>query len=349
MTNNLKFTKKQNINIKDFVPKTSRIVDLASSKRILEICNHPKEITKDEFDGYDGKQGYCGIHCPAYITVDLGASYNIGLIQFLLMDLPEDNNEGAKERKYYFRVLVSDYSEDKIIDKDHIEWKVLYDSNGCGYRNWQFFRVSDGVKARFVRIHCLHNDKNKGFHIVRLRVYEKEIADIIDYNKIKQRLITPDNEYYIIDKYNLSQIIEISNDNIYMEIGDGFPLSKRIYDMTNLLEQISENEIAKGILELNIEDRYLKNINKTVCDILTRSDDNDNVNKIIHISSDDIVQILSSIGDDIYVVENNSDGMERIVLDPVNIKLNRSNKGSIFWNILSLVTLILWVILYFLK
>lgn len=194
--NHKEATKQQDVRIEG--------IDLAAGKSVLELCNHNEQLTNADFDGYNGQSGYCGVHVPAYLTIDLGQEYNIGLVQFLLFDPIEDTNHGAGERGYSYRVLVAeDFSS--TLDKDEWEWRVLCDCGRDWCRNWQFIHIPKGVeKVRYIRIHCMDSRKNKGFHIVRLRVYDVETANAVNYKALIDSMRTkrvvpyPDQSCYPI-------------------------------------------------------------------------------------------------------------------------------------------------------
>lgn len=339
----------QNIDIRDLISSDITAEDYAAGKNVLELCNHPEAMTKEAWNGYDGKKEYCGTHHPNSLTVDLKDTYDIGLIQFLLFDSDndyshtknEDELNGNKvERLYHYRVLVADdYTQlstnNDIQSKSEIEWKVIYDSKRQGYRNWQFIHVEGGIKARFIRLHCIFNHKNAGFHIVRLRAYSKEVGNIIDYNKLHSKLKE-------CDKGGYSQIIKVQTENITNEIGDGFPLSKRIYDLANLTYHIAQSAEKRKYLQFNIDKDKLIGINSTVTNVLEAKTYNNNM---VNITCEDINKCFISIADDITVMEKNSNGMRRLVLDPIAISLDKGNKSDKKWNIFSIVLAVIpWVI-----
>ena len=343
----------QNIDIKDVVGSNIEVEDYAVGKNILELCNHPEAMTKKAWNGYDGKSEYCGTHHPNSLTVDLKDTYDIGLIQFLLFDSENDyshtkNEDGSKdkvERLYHYRVLIADdytrlTTNDEIHSKSEIKWKVIYDSKRQGYRNWQFLHIEQGIKARFIRLHCVFNQKNAGFHIVRLRAYSKEVGNSIDYNMLHDKLKE-------CDKNGYSQLIKVSTENITTEIGDGFPLSKRIYDLANLTYQIAQSAEKKKYLQFNIDKEKLTGINSTVTSVLEAKTYKNN---IVNITCEDINKCFISIADDITVMEKNSNGMRRLVLDPIAISLDKGNKFDKIWNIISIVLAIIpWIILFLRK
>ncbi|MDE5731050.1 MAG: discoidin domain-containing protein [Alistipes sp.] len=353
------FTIKQNIDVGCFLKKDSAknivIEDFACGKNVLELCNHPEQLTREVFDGYDGKSGYCGVHTPSYLTIDLGKNCSIGLIQMMLMDLMDDKNHGEKDRLYHYRILAAgDYTLDGT-DRDKVLWSVLYDSGSCGYRNWQFIRIVPEINVRFIRVHCVCNHKNSGFHLVRLRAFSPEVADAVDYDRIKKALsdssICLENGTEIApDIEGLSQIIEVDANRVVVEMGDGFPLSKRIYDMTNLIKQIVDGkDNGKDFLQFNFNDGILKSINSVIAEELEAYRVAENSHKI-NLKLDKIYTILMSMAADIAIVEKNGRGMQRVILEPVNFTLNKSNKQDIFWTIVSIVFMIIpWLILGFIN
>jgi hypothetical protein len=392
--------------------------DLAAGKSVLELCNHNEQLTAPLFEGYNGQSGYCGVHVPAYLTIDLGREYNIGLVQFLLFDPIEDTNHGVGERGYSYRILAAgDFSS--TLDKDEWAWRVVCDRGRDWCRNWQFIHIPEGVaKVRYIRIHCMDSRKNKGFHIVRLRVYDVETANAVDYEALIKSLRTekvvpcPDQSYYPIadfctdlgiatpecfiqsldahfvsgdqqraairelhakagallqtlstaeiekqlqkdkitaepllqpiDPNGQARYIQVVPREIQYEIGDGFPLSKRLHDTMNLARLMAKEN--RNDTSFEIEKRYLQGINS----IISKKIDHDN-NKTTSIDCDTIYQILDSIADDIELIEQDPKNTERIFLDPVNVQLETSNKQNIIMLILTILALIATCILPLLK
>lgn len=408
--NHKEATKKQDVRIEG--------TDLAAGKSVLELCNHNEQLTAPLFEGYNGQSGYCGVHVPAYLTIDLGREYNIGLIQFLLFDPIEDTNHGVGERGYSFRILVAgDFSS--TLDKDEWAWRVVCDCGRDWCRNWQFVHIPEGImKVRYIRIHCMDSRKNKGFHIVRLRAYDVETANAVDYQTLLKKIQTekvvpcPDQNYYpiadfctdlgiatpegfaqsldmhfvhadqqraairelhakagaLLQKLSTADIekqlhqakitaepllqpidpngqahyIKVEPRDIQYEIGDGFPLSKRLHDTMNLARLMAKEN--RNDTSFEIEKRYLQGINS----IISKKIDHDN-NKTTSIDCDTIYQILDSIADDIELIEQDPKNTERIFLDPVNVQLETSNKQNIFMLILTILALIATCILPLLK
>lgn len=311
-------------------------LDIACGKPVLEQCNHPEELTKSVFDGYDGQSGYCGVHCPTYLTIDLKRNFDIGLIQFLLFDSVVDPNRRENERKFYFRVLVAgDYAGQKAPDKDSIVWQVIYDSGHNGFRNWQLFKL-DGVSARFIRIHCIRNSSgSSGFQIVRLRAYSPEAASYVDFAKVRDHIKEHD-----IDPCGLSQLLEIKKNSIIEEMGDGFPVSKRIYDLSSQFRQLCEANKISPVIQGDYPKSSLSSINPIVMDNIYSREGGGHGSKV-NLKTADFCRILDSIAEDFAIIERNSDGTRRIVLDPVCVKLKNGNT----WGIISIVLTVLFFLL----
>ena len=401
-TNHKEATRKQDVLIEG--------IDLAQEKTVLELCNHYEQLTAATFEGYNGHSGYCGVHAPAYLTIDLGDTHEIGLIQFMLFDPIEDTNHGAGERGYFYRILVASGDNLGSQDKDEWEWRVLCDSGREWRRNWQFIHIPEGVQdVRYVRIHCMDGKKNKGFHIVRLRVYDKETANKVDYEQLITKMQTepvvpcPDRSYYpiadfcadlgvvkpsdfeqrltptrvdaeqrtadihalhaalgplfnelnsakieerldpkkVVNKHALQPIdpaqkaryIRVESADIQMEIGDGFPLSKRLHDTMNLARLMAKKDQDQS--SFTIDKRYLQGINT----IISKRIDHDD-KTTTDIDCNTIYQILDSIADDIELIEQDPKNTERIFLDPVNAQLTTSNKQNVVMLILTILALV---------
>lgn len=213
------------------------IVDLALKKPVLEFCNHPEQLTAEgndlEYDAING--GYLGIHHPAFITVDLEKEVEVKQISMKLYDSAETLNKtkvpkkqaGNYSSRYAFRLLCS---------TDMESWKVLYDTtkatepygdkaagNRKTYRKgWQWAVFNEPVRMRYFRIHALHNPANSGFHVVRLRLYDKEY-----------------------DKMKLGEKMTLQSEN-ETEIKDALPLSARLLNLSQRLDVATPDTIKKG-------------------------------------------------------------------------------------------------------
>lgn len=213
------------------------IVDLALKKPVLEFCNHPEQLTAEgndlEYDAING--GYLGIHHPAFITVDLEKTVEVKQISMKLYDSAETLNKtkvpekqaGNYSSRYAFRLLCS---------TDMESWKVLYDTtkatepygdkaagNRKTYRKgWQWAVFDEPARMRYFRIHALHNPANSGFHVVRLRLYDKEY-----------------------DKMKLGEKMTLQSEN-ETEIKDALPLSARLLNLSQRLDVATPDTIKKG-------------------------------------------------------------------------------------------------------
>lgn len=213
------------------------VVDLALKKPVLEFCNHPEQLTAegDELEYDAPKGGYLGIHHPAFITVDMEKEVKVKQISMKLYDSAETLNKtkvpekqaGNYSSRYAFRLLCS---------TDMESWKVLYDTtkaiepygdkaagNRKPYRKgWQWAVFDEPVRMRYFRIHALHNPANSGFHVVRLRLYNKEY-----------------------DKMKLGEKMTLQTGN-EMEIKDALPLSARLLNLSQRLDVATPDTIKKG-------------------------------------------------------------------------------------------------------
>ena len=213
------------------------VVDLALKKPVLEFCNHPEQLTAegDELEYDAPKGGYLGIHHPAFITVDMETEVKVKQISMKLYDSAETLNKtkvpekqaGNYSSRYAFRLLCS---------TDMESWKVLYDTtkaiepygdkaagNRKPYRKgWQWAVFDEPVRMRYFRIHALHNPANSGFHVVRLRLYNKEY-----------------------DKMKLGEKMTLQTGN-EMEIKDALPLSARLLNLSQRLDVATPDTIKKG-------------------------------------------------------------------------------------------------------
>ncbi len=371
--NHKEATRKHDLRIEQFLPEGAPAPrDLALEKPVLELCNHYEQLTANSFDGYDGQSGYCGVHAPATLTVDLGKACDLGLVQFLLFDPLVDSNHGkdTAERRYHYRVLVAEDFASQQLDKDLWEWKVLFDSAHTGWcRNWQLLHIAGGLRdIRYIRIHCLNGMKNNGFHIVRLRAYASEVADRVDYAAVRHHLQevlqvpTPTGELCAIDRSRSMNYTQISPERIQIERGDGFPLSKRLADTMNLIlliadKQEKQNKLITEGLQQNADelqdDPYpvkksdLEGINTTItqkAEAFTNPEKPDEV----ELTLKDIYQILSSIVDDIAIVDRDPKNTERVVLDPVTSHLRRGFRRDILVTTLDILLALVSLYLLFL-
>lgn len=200
----------------------------------MELCNHPEYLTdaSETYGGNDAKKpGYLGTHWPSFITVDLIEKQTIGAICLKLWDWDDPCNkdpqkENNQEMQYAYRLLVS---------SDRMLWNVLFDSADClpkegkFRKGWQCFTFPPQQDIRFIRVHCLKNRKNSGFHIVKLKAF----ADA-------------EGEFFkaLIQKV---PCIECTG-TIFQELGDGTPLSVRIINLAGQLQEI--RSLSEKLIQL---------------------------------------------------------------------------------------------------
>lgn len=208
--------------------------DLAFGCPVMELCNHPEFLTDgtEDYGGNDKERpGYLGIHWPAFITVDLGRPQTVGAVCFKLWDWDDPLNkapwsEENKKMLYAYRLLVSE---------DRQKWKVLHDCAELGEesrfrRGWQRFSFQPET-VRFIRIHCLRNLRNSGFHIVKLRAFA-----------------SADNAFFRSPEPGAEYSRELSGPPP-VEIGDGTPLSVRLLNLAGQIQEIRDRcEARRDIL-----------------------------------------------------------------------------------------------------
>lgn len=192
--------------------------DFALAKHVLEFCNHPLDMTKPGDDlPYDSVNGgYLGIHHPANITVDLEKICDVKQvsIKFFDCDDPLCRHSDTTFHLYAFRLLSSE---------DGIRWNVLYDSTKQQeskryVKGWIYGVFEHSQTMRYFRIHALHNPSSSGFHVVRLRLLDRECDSLKRGESI-----------------TFSDIRDV-------EVGDSTPLSTQLY---NLLGRISSRLSAE--------------------------------------------------------------------------------------------------------
>lgn len=178
------------------------MANIALNKKILEDWMHPEELTNGNYTDYTGIKGHTATHWPKNLTIDLEDVYEIEMIRFLLWD--------KDARMYKYRLLTS---------TDCQNWIVHFDSSDGGYKGWQEFLFEPKVKMRFIRLHCMWNSLNGGFHVVQLQAYDKD----------------PEN---INANLNNKRIIYSSVDKMQFEQGNGLPLTEQIDSLINDLSSL---------------------------------------------------------------------------------------------------------------
>ncbi|MDD3688054.1 MAG: discoidin domain-containing protein [Bacteroidales bacterium] len=153
------------------------MANIALNKPIIESAwAKPQELTNDNFKVYDGNNGFTYSHWPSYLTLDLQEIASIETIRFLLFD--------KDARTYKYRFLTS---------PDLINWSVHFDSYDVGYSGWQEFSFPDKINVRYIRIHCLWNSVNTGFHLVQMQVYD-ENTELLEYKITNKKVIHTKSE-----------------------------------------------------------------------------------------------------------------------------------------------------------
>lgn len=188
-------------------------IDLALHKKVLEYCNHYEPLTDGKDNEYDTTTGYCATHWPGYITVDLEDVYALKQISFQLWDFEDSRNVYRYKQKctnqlYVYRLLVSE---------DLHNWQVIYDTTNSSkkYRKgWQAFLFKETCKARYIRIHAVHNLRNSGFHVVRLHAFQDKEPKFIEGD------------------------IQICEPNFEWEQGDAYPLANQLLDLAGRIQNI---------------------------------------------------------------------------------------------------------------
>ena len=178
--------------------------NLALGKIPFEHWHTPEKATDGDFSTYNANSGYAKAHWPCYYTIDLGDTFDIETIQFLLYD--------KDDREHKYRLLTSLNNND---------WMVHYDSGNDGFNGWQYFRFKDKIKARYVRLHALYGSKAQSFHIIEFQIFD----------------VNPDNQFIVFKNEHL---MTSNNSAIPIEIGDGISISKKIFGLINKLKKIVE-------------------------------------------------------------------------------------------------------------
>ena len=272
------------------------MTDYALNKNVLEYCNHGGFLTDGKTDKYNGVTGYLGIHAPSYVTVDLQDIKEVKNICFKLWDYEDKDNEcpdkaQLKDKLYTYRLLIS---------TDKMEWKVVYDCSKLQKdkykKGWQTFVWEQPVPVRFIRVHCMNSKRGSGFHIVELHAYD-QVA----------RLRKVDTE-----------ISFDANHTFDVEIGDAYPLSYQLYDLSGRFQDALEKRVAG---KPNAKEIY-----------------------------DSIIDFLFRKGREVESVNGKIDEIRRLVSDPVKDGIQRrfkeeniESRKNIWFSIFQLAA---WLILF---
>lgn len=225
--------------------------NLALNKKPIESWDNSENVTSEKII----ESKYAATHIPDNFTIDLEKEKEIENIRFLLYY--KDN------REYKYRLLTS---------IDNHEWKVHFETEkNTIYHGWQDLYFTEKIKARYLRIHAYYNSKNRGFHIIHFAAYN-----------IKP---TPINH----DKKNEITISTKTTPDI--EIGDGYPLSLKLKELTIKLESFPEN---------------IPGLDKEYFTSVARE---------LRIGANDVAKIEQSL-----------ESVRREIINPVNRELKRGNK-----------------------
>lgn len=293
--------------------------NVAFGKRVLEECNTPEAMLDGNYKTFDGTIGYCGVHVPAYLTIDLGKNHPIGYIRFLLMNRgKDDTNHGVAQREYFYRMLVSE-------DTPHInsatKWHVIYDTCGKGYVDWQCFTLSEPMQVRYIRIHAIENRKNNGFHIIQFEAYERPVE-------------LHEGEVAALN-------VSVDTSKMECEIGDGMPLFKKLNDISGLITTIMRDELGRSYLQMNVPEGSMPLMSKSVLNTMRY----DAESKCYNVQGYDMEKIISNFANDIKVLERNSDGIERAVISPVQAEMTESRRRNTPWTIWGFVSGVISIVL----
>lgn len=298
--------------------------NFALNKRVLEECNTPEAMLDGNLTDFTGTSGYCGVHVPSYLTIDLGQNYPIGYIRFLLMNRgKEDTNHGLAKREYFYRLLAC---EDTPHINNTTKWHVIYDSLSIGRTDWQCFTLSKPMQIRYLRIHAIENRKNNGFHIIQFEAYEHPEA--LPEGLPEQLRVVSVNE-------------TIDTSAIECEIGDGLPLYKRLNDITGIISSIMKDDTGKTYLEMSVSANDMPLVNKVVKEKISYEEEDNTYN----INGDDIKKIISNFANDVKIIERNTDGIERAVISPVQAAMTESRRSNTKWTFWGLVSAVVSILL----
>lgn len=193
------------------------MANVALNKKIEENWwRRPEELTNGIILEYDDTNGFAEAIWPNILTLDLEKEYEISVIRFLLWDGRGNLANKKSERIYKYRLLVS---------TDHRNWLVVYDTYDKGYNGWQEFIFNEIIKIRYIRLHCLYNSANTGFHIIEIEAHD-ELPPLLDAGIPFTKTIFPDN--------------------LEIETKDGLPISIKVQSIFEDLEKIQQDN--KSIL-----------------------------------------------------------------------------------------------------
>ncbi len=189
------------------------MANVALEKKVEEKINNANVVTDGIITGYTGSKGFAYFPWPGTLTVDLGEVYTLKCIRILFWDGLGKKGTVRDPRVYKYRLLTS---------TDHRVWKVLIDTGHEGFNGWQVFTFPDGLDTRYVRIHGIWNSAKPQIHIVQVEAHDTEAPELDAEFVLKRNILT---------------------DDIFEETGDGLPLTSRVRDIINNLENLIESNV----------------------------------------------------------------------------------------------------------
>ena len=153
--------------------------NLALGKKVSNLAKG-NYVTDGDTEQYDGQIGFGECSWPCDVIRDLEEVCIIDTINLYLWD--KDN------RFYYYRIYVS---------KDNKDWMKVSDKSNSPCRGLQSVNVEQ-KKARYIKVECLYNSNNRGFHIVQIEVFGESETSI----EKKDKSHTP-TQSDIINNFNV--------------------------------------------------------------------------------------------------------------------------------------------------
>jgi len=126
--------------------------NLALEKTVTNMLN-ANFVTDGDTKNYNRQTGYASCNWPEEVVLDLEDVYELQKISLYLWDL---------DKRYYHYII--------SLSSDNQNWTVVKNMQRTPARGYQFVNL-DSQKARYIKIDCLYNSNNRGFHIVQLEVF----------------------------------------------------------------------------------------------------------------------------------------------------------------------------------